>query len=129
MNRVLILSVCCALLASMVGGCAMSFAMRDAEGYRQATRDLLASKRGAIETCYAAQASVDASLVGSVVVNFEVAAETGDVSKAAVDAAQSTAPAAVQACVVDALADLSLELPDQRTGQATFTYEFGTRQL
>ena len=129
MKKTTIQYTTCAALALYLGGCALSFVARDADGYRQATRELLASRSADIQSCYASKASADPSLRGTVVVNLQVEAETGLVVDATVDEALSTAPAPVQSCVLDSVAGLSLDPPDQRTGMATFSYDFSTRQL
>ncbi len=65
---------------------------------------------------------------GVVVVRFEVEAKTGSVLKPEVVDAKTTAPEGLQGCVLDALGGLTLDPPDQRTGEATFAWQFGSER-
>jgi len=107
------------LLAS---GC--QFHARDADGYRKATRELLETRSANIQSCYDAALKGDAKVGGLVVVKFKVEAETGKLVDAKVVSEQTTAPAALGECVVKAIADLVLDPPDAREGDATFQWSF-----
>ncbi|MDD9934195.1 MAG: AgmX/PglI C-terminal domain-containing protein [Myxococcales bacterium] len=105
-----------------IGGC--SFHARDADSYRKVTRELVETRSADIKACYDAQLKDDRSAQGKVVVRFTVQAETGTVTDARVDEDASSAPASLGQCVVKALDGLTLDPPDARKGDATFTWAF-----
>ena len=110
-----------ALLSSAALGC--SFNARDAASYRKDTRALLATKEPDIKSCYDAELKKDPKVVGTVVVKFKVAKETGKITDPKVDDA-SNAPKSLAKCVVEAIDGLALQPPDARDGDATFRWEF-----
>jgi hypothetical protein len=112
------------VLATSLYGCSVQFAARDADGYRQDTRALLATKNGDIKRCYDAQIAGVVKPSGKVVVTFVVQEETGQIINASLDKQQTTAPEGLSQCVLDALNGLALEPPDQRQGVASFVWEF-----
>ena len=57
-------------------------------------------------------------------VRFDVAPDTGQITKVAVDEAKSSAPAPVRECVTTALQGLVLKPGDSNPGKATFAWEF-----
>jgi len=61
---------------------------------------------------------------GVVAVNFTVEAKTGAIVDPKVDEKNTTASEPVSACVVDNMAGLKIDPPDQREGQASFAYNF-----
>ena len=107
---------------SLVTGC--SFAVRSADMYRDDTSKLLASKEGEIHACYDGVVKATPGAAGKVTVKFTVEEKTGMVKDVKVDAANTTAPAPVQECLTKALVGLTLTPPDQKTGDATYAYEF-----
>ena len=102
---------------------ACSFHARSADNYRKVTRDLLETKSDGITACYKEALKQTPGVSGTVTVNFEVEAKTGKVVNPAVDTEASTAPEQLHPCVLQALEGLTLDPPDQRTGQASFVYE------
>jgi hypothetical protein len=107
------------------GLCACSFAARSPEMYRDDTQKVLAERSSDIKSCYDGILKSDKTAAGTVVVNFIVAEDTGVIQQVKADAAKSTAPEAVQSCVVDAIGEgLKIVPPDARKGIATFTWEF-----
>jgi hypothetical protein len=99
---------------------------RSPEQYRDDTAKLLETKSGEIKDCYDAHIKdeTNRNARGSVVVEFKVKEDTGTFEAVRADDKRSTAPAAVQSCVVDAIGDLALKPADAREGDATFTWEF-----
>ena len=116
-QTVLLLTVCALL------GC--SFYARSPDDYRKATREVLEKKNDKIEDCYKGELAANEAASGKVVVRFEVEAKTGNLVKVKVVDKKTDASEGLQKCVVDALDGLKLDPPDQRTGQATFEWEFG----
>ncbi len=119
MNKLVFITAVC---ASSSIGC--SFAARSPDMYRDDTAKLLAEKSGDIKSCYDGILKSDKGASGTVVVHFIVAEDTGVIQNVKADGAKSTAPEAVQSCVVDAIGGLKLKPPDARKGDATFTWEF-----
>lgn len=117
-----------AILTVACGGAlsACSFAARDADTYRSATRALLESQRATLQSCYEGVQAADPGARGDVVVDFNVDAETGTLSEPTIIPGTTTAPQSLQQCVIGALDGLALEPPDQRRGDALFTWSFVT---
>lgn len=103
-------------------GC--SFFARGPDAYRTAVRELLEQKRPDVQTCYKTSYEADAASQGRVVAKFLVEPKTGKVVKPEVVADGTTANEALKQCVLGALNGLTLTPPDQRTGDATFTWDF-----
>jgi hypothetical protein len=99
------------------------FHARDASSYRKVTRELLETKNGDIKSCYDVELKQDPKVSGTVVVHFTVQKESGKITAAQLDPS-STAPAALGHCVVNAIEGLTLDPPDARDGNATFSWEF-----
>jgi len=114
------LPLCLALLS--LGAC--SFYARGADDYRKATRELLETKNGSLEACYERSLADSEGAKGKVVVEFEVQAKTGKIVKAKVVETKTEASEALQRCVLSVLDGLKLDPPDQRTGNATFEWDF-----
>ncbi len=108
-------------LASLVG---CSFYARGPEDYRKVTRDLLEKKNEKIEDCYKGELAASETAQGNVVVRFDVEAKTGNLTNIKVVDKKTNASENLQKCVVDALQGLKLDPPDQRTGEATFEWDF-----
>jgi long-subunit acyl-CoA synthetase (AMP-forming) len=115
-------SIAIAFLASMSAAC--SFVARDTDTYKNDTRTVLESKNSAVVACYDSALAANPSQSGNVVVTFVVEKKTGAITNVSADPNQSTAPEALQNCVVTALEGLTLDPADQREGQATFTWTF-----
>jgi hypothetical protein len=113
----------CVLVASSIG-CSFQYVARDVDTYRQDTRDLLSTKNGEIKSCYDEQLKADPNTGGTTVVKFTVQEETGQLINVVLDEEQSTAPDALNQCVLNAVDGLVLEPPDQREGVASFSWEF-----
>jgi hypothetical protein len=110
------------LLASILPGC--TCIARDTETYKKDTRSVLETKNDGIKSCYDSALAANPAQSGSVVVTFIVEKKTGTITNVAADPNKSTAPEGLQQCVVTALEGLVLDPPDQREGQATFTWTF-----
>lgn len=106
-----------------LGGC--SFYARSPDDYRTATREVLEKKNDKIEDCYKSELAANENAKGKVVVRFDVEAKTGSLVKVKVVDNKTDASEGLQKCVVDALDGLKLDPPDERTGEATFEWEFG----
>lgn len=120
--RTLVCTWALATATLLATGC--QFHARDADGYRKATRELLETRSADIQSCYDTELKGDAKVGGLVVVKFTVEAETGKIVDRKIVAEQTTAPEALGKCVIRALADLVLDPPDARTGDATFQWSF-----
>ena len=110
------------LLCGSVAGC--SFYARGPDDYRTAVRGMLDQKQPDVEACYKRSYEADKNAQGRVVAKFEVEEKSGKVINPAVIATETTANAALQQCVLSSLEGLTLAPPDQRTGDAKFTWEF-----
>jgi len=105
--------------------CAFSAcAVRDASMYRDDTRKLLEKKESVLRQCYDAELQKDPQAGGKVIVSFTVQKDTGAIVDPKVDDLQSTPNRVLRKCVVDSLQGLTLDPPDERDGEATFTWEF-----
>ena len=113
--------VCLAVCAL---GC--SAIARSPEQYRDDTHALLETRNAQIKQCYDDALKTDATLSGQVTVKFTVQAETGKIANPELDPARTTAPPALGQCVVQSIDGLALQQPDERDGQATFTFDFTT---
>lgn len=90
---------------------------RGPDDYRTVTRNLVDTKKGDIEGCFAGQK-------GKVVVNFTVEKKSGKITNAVVDEKNSDAPADIGSCVASKIEGLTMtEQPDMRDGAATFTWQ------
>ena len=118
------LAITWALASSVLLATGCEFHARDADGYRKATRELLETRNASIQSCYDAALKGDDKVGGLVVVKFKVEAKTGKIVDAKVAPEQTTAPAALSECVVKSIADLVLDPPDEREGDATFQWSF-----
>lgn len=115
-------SIALLLLSSLAWGC--SYYARSADDYQKETEKLLASKNDELKACYDDFLTQKKKAEGTVVVDFTVEAKTGKILDPKVDKEKSTAPKKLQKCVLTAMEGLALDPPDQRTGVASFTYEF-----
>lgn len=113
-----------ALVVPLVASSACAFQARDADGYRQVTRELVETRGSAIEDCYDVALQTDSELSGDVVVNFTVEKKTGKIINLAVDKTQSTATPELEQCVLTAIEGLQLTPADARDGIATFSWHF-----
>jgi hypothetical protein len=119
MNSFTKISIIAPLL--LAAGC--SFHARDADTYRQVTRELVDTRSGDIKDCYDVALQTNETVSGKVVVNFLVEKKTGKVMNPVVDPG-TTAPPELAKCVVEAIDGLQLDPADAREGQATFTWDF-----
>jgi hypothetical protein len=110
------------LLLLLLGGC--SFYMRGPDDYRKAVRQELEGQTPQIESCYRAQLKTDEAAKGKVTVKFEVAPKTGAIGNASVVEGESQASDALKQCVLAQLNGLKVSPPDQRKGEATFSWDF-----
>ncbi|HET7505034.1 MAG TPA: AgmX/PglI C-terminal domain-containing protein [Kofleriaceae bacterium] len=111
-----------AILAASAAAC--SGTARGLEAYRADTGKLLDTRNPQLERCYNDALKTDATLAGTVTVQFIVEKQTGAIANARVLADKTTAPPALGDCVVRALDGLVLAPPDRNEGRATFVYEF-----
>jgi hypothetical protein len=107
----------------LFGASACTFYARGPDDYRKDTRSLLETRSAQISTCYDTARAADPKAGGTVVVHFQVAKETGAITDPKV-LPESTAPAPLGTCIVDAIKDLKLDPVDKRVGDATFVWEF-----
>lgn len=117
MRTIIKLAVFAPLLLSL--GC--SFYARSEDDYRNVTRELVETRSGDIKDCYDVALQTNETVSGTVVINFIVEKKTGKILNPVVDPG-STAPAELSQCVVSAIDGLTLDPPDAREGQATFTW-------
>lgn len=115
-------SIALLLLSSFAWGC--SFYARSAEDYQKETTALLSSKSDELKTCYDELLERKPKAAGVVTVDFTVEAKTGKIIDPKVNEEKSTAPKKLRNCVLTAMEGLVLDPPDQRTGVASFSYEF-----
>jgi hypothetical protein len=118
-NRSIKLAIIAPLLLSV--GC--TFYARSPEDYRTHTRELLDTRNTDVKDCYDVALQTNETVSGNVVVNFTVEKKTGKIMNPVVDPS-TTAPPELAKCVVDAIDGLTLDPPDQREGQATYTWKF-----
>lgn len=118
------LAITTTLMGVLVATTACSFHARDADTYRQVTRELVDTRGVDIKECYDVVLQTNDTVTGSVVVNFTVEKKTGKIMNPQIDAAKTTAPEEIGQCIVQAIDGLQLDPPDQREGQATFVWEF-----
>jgi hypothetical protein len=112
-------------LLSVAAGC--EFHARSPEDYRNVTRALIETRTSQIQSCYDAALKTDKGANGTVTVHFFVQEDTGALNN--IEALpSSTAPEALQQCVVTALEGLVLQPPDARKGDATFSFEFNANK-
>jgi hypothetical protein len=109
-------------LAVVVGGC--SFYARSPEQYRDDTSNVLSTKTAELNACYDTVVKTEPTAAGKVTVLFTVEKKTGTIGNVAADPARTTAPQSLISCVVTAINGLVLNPADQRTGNATFEYDF-----
>jgi outer membrane biosynthesis protein TonB len=110
------------LLAALSGSTAC--AVRSPEMYREDTRKLLNTKQSVLTACYDAELQTHPEATGKVIVHFTVERDTGRVVNPRIDDLLSTPNRTLRGCVLDAMRDLVLTPPDDRNGEATFTWEF-----
>jgi hypothetical protein len=103
---------------------ACSFSARTPDDYRTVTNDLLATRADQLRACYDAAVVGNPAIGGIVVVSFTVEADTGKLLNPVFDAARTTAPEPLKQCITTALDGLAIDPPDQREGNATFSWEF-----
>jgi hypothetical protein len=107
----------------LIGTSACEFHARTPDDYQTATRSVLDTRSAQIKSCYDEVLKQDKTASGTVVVHFTVMEETGAITGAEVTP-ESTAPAPLGQCIVQALDGLALDPPDERQGDATFVWEF-----
>jgi outer membrane biosynthesis protein TonB len=113
-----------ALIAATLSLAACSFYARGQDDYRKAVREVLDTRSADVEKCYRAELSANEQAKGKVVVQFDVEPKTGKFVGAKVVEGESTPNKPLQQCVLGSLDGLAIAPPDQRKGEATFTWEF-----
>lgn len=109
-------------VAMLTLGC--QFHARSADDYSTETSRLLETKQAELKSCYDEILEKDAKAKGVVAVTFTVEAKTGLLKDAKLDETKTTAPKTLSECVLGAIEGLKLDPPDQREGQASWSYEF-----
>lgn len=99
-------------------------ALRSPEMYREDTRKLLNTKRPVLAACYDAELQTHPQATGKVIVHFTVERDSGRVLNPKIDDLLSTPNRTLRGCVLDTMHGLTLTPPDDRNGDATFTWEF-----
>ena len=99
-------------------------AIRSPEMYRDDTRRLLDGRHAILAACYDAELQTHPTAVGKVIVRFTIERDTGKVVNPHIDDLLSTPNRTLRGCVLDALQGLILTPPDERNGEATFSWEF-----
>lgn len=110
------------VLAIASAGC--SFAVRNAEMYRDDTAALLETKGEEIRACYDAELARNPRAQGKVTVAFTVLEDSGRITNVAVDPAGTTTSDEVSSCVVKSIDGLVLTPPDEKQGKGKFVWEF-----
>lgn len=113
-----------AVIAPLLFSVGCTFMARDADSYREVTRELVETRGVDLKDCYDVALATNETVGGTVVVNFTVEKKTGKIMNPVVDEAQSDAPAELSSCVITAIDGLQLDPPDAREGQATFSWKF-----
>ena len=114
----------CALAIGLSPSLACSFMMRDTPTYERDTSTLLDTRESQLQTCYESELERNPDLSGKLTLTFTVEKQTGQITQLAWDQSRSTVNDSLASCVISALDGLELAQPDQRDGQATFTYTF-----
>jgi hypothetical protein len=117
------LALWAALATTALAACSFEYHARSPEDYRAATRALLESKQSDFTNCYAGVIKATPEAKGTVAISFVVEEKTGKITTPK-SLPESTAPEALQQCVVNGLNGLALQPPDQRKGVATMTFDF-----
>ncbi len=107
-------------LGSMSAGCAA----RSDDIYAKDVQKVLETKGGDLAQCQAAAQQADPSAAGSVMVHFKVKDDTGEFTDPQVVAEKTTAPPALQQCVMQALPGLKLAPADNRPADANYEFVF-----
>lgn len=102
-------------------GCAHA---RTPDAYRADTATVLAAQEADFKACYDDVLKTMPTAAGHVVVNFAVEPKTGRLVDAQIDTTQTTAPDAVNQCVLHKLPELSLASGDRNRGKATWSWDF-----
>jgi len=110
------------LLAGVLAGTACGTA-RSQQVYAADAGRLLESRNDQLQRCYNEALKTQPDAKGTVTVKFVVEPKSGAIKDATVDPARTTAPEALDRCVLDAMAGLTLAPPDRNEGRATFVYE------
>ncbi|NVB39705.1 AgmX/PglI C-terminal domain-containing protein [Pseudenhygromyxa sp. WMMC2535] len=109
-------------LALLTSAC--SFAARDTDSYREDTSQLLDTREGQLQACYDQELTRSPDMAGKLTVTFTVQEKSGELTSVTWDRDRSTVSESLATCVVTALGGLALDPPDQRAGEATFSYTF-----
>jgi hypothetical protein len=117
-----LISAATAALLALLGGC--TFYARGPDAYRQAVRTVLDTKSPALESCYNSSKEQNPQSQGAVVVRFDVEPKTGNIVRPEIVKEQTSADETLQRCVLESLAGLKIDPPDQRLGQATLRWDF-----
>lgn len=103
---------------------ACSFLARDTTTYERDTSSLLDTRSGQLQTCYDQEIARSPEMAGKLTITFTVEKKTGKITQLSWDKNRTTVNETLATCVITALEGLELSEPDQRDGQATFSYTF-----
>ena len=103
---------------------AASCAVRNPALYREDVRKVLETKQPVIRACYEAELQTKPKANGRVTVHFLVERKRGTFLNPQIDDLASTPNRTLRGCVLEALDGLGLSPPDDRAGDATFTWDF-----
>lgn len=117
-------SVSLTLTAIALAACG---AGRSPEAFRDDTQKLFEEQKAPITACYATTLGKNPEAKGLVTVNFLIENDTGKVKKVKVDKDRTTAPASLQKCVTESIADMTLAPPDAQDGKGTFSWDFNAK--
>lgn len=112
------------VFATGFAGSACSFLARDTATYERDTSALLDTRESQLQACYDDELARNPDMAGKLTVTFMVEKQTGKITQLAWDKSRTTVSDSLATCVTTALDGLALAEPDQRAGQATFSYTF-----
>lgn len=122
-NHTALLTTTFALAAGLASS-ACSFIARDTPTYERDTSALLDTRASQLQSCYDQELSRNPDMAGKLTVTFTVEKKSGKITQMAWDKNRTTVSDGLASCVITALDGLVLAQPDQRDGQATFSYTF-----
>lgn len=112
------------LLSALVCSAAACAHSRSQAVYAADTSNLLASRNDQLQACYNAALQTQPNAAGIVTVKFAVVPTSGEIKEVTIDPTHTTAPEALDKCVLEAMNGLALAPSDRNEGRATFSYEF-----
>jgi len=117
------------LVVIMAAGGACAATKRSPAAYRADTRKALDTRTGKIAACYDQALAKDATLSGTVTIDFTVEKKTGKFTDAKPDQVSAGAPEPIVLCILDAMQGLAVDPPDGNEGRATFVFDLHPASL